>query len=235
MPRLTVVVQDRGYDLLRDTNIESFTNISLQGHRVAPGPGGGALARHDRPADGAREVRAAQRHGPGPDRRDRPAHRPRLVHRRGTRSRCGRRSPGAHPAPSPSRSRWAWTSSRSPPGRWATATPRSPCAAGTRWRSPRWWARRPRPTSRAGFDVSTARCAEVHAGRRPRGDALPERRDDGRGGDRRPHRPRHRHREGAVHGADGPRRSRDGRRGRSVERQLLRPGGHQHLDGRQRG
>ena len=47
----------------------------------------------------------------GPDRRDRAAHRPRLVRRRARRSRCGRRPPAARRAPQPRhRSRWAWTS-----------------------------------------------------------------------------------------------------------------------------
>ena len=48
---LTVTVQDGAYELLRDTNIESFTNVSLRDVVTRLVQTRGPAARHDRPAD----------------------------------------------------------------------------------------------------------------------------------------------------------------------------------------
>ena len=164
------------------------------------------------------------------------AHRPRLVRSRARSSPCGRAATGSAPGATPGgldRGRAGTSSSFSA----------KQVGDGDTKVTVRGWdpvAQSPvvgtstTPDVARGVRRELGRRADVHPGRRPRGHPLAERRDDGRRRDRRPHRTRRGHRQGAVHRAPGPRRPPDGRRGRPVERQLLRPRGHQHLARRQR-
>ena len=141
---LTVVVQDGAYELLRNTDVESFTDMSLKAIVTSLVQTAGlSLGTIDLPTT---PVKYALRNDTALGMIDEIAQRTRarLVHPRqhvldvvrGHRQRPGRPARLDHDR--------AWTSCRSRPGRSATAPPRSPCAAGTPSRSPRWSARRPR-------------------------------------------------------------------------------------------